>query len=178
MTGSQRLILKWQRLVAWMVVPRCGGRALTPGDRREVLVGFEMIVFVASGIWLALILLVISLCRAAKWSDQAMDTALAQAVTQSPPADETLRGLDLSHAAALLGVSSETLLAWEARYGFPTSSPSEYRYNQSEVFALRDSISDGISVAAAIARARKRTERHRTPTGARVADHRGGGIAS
>ncbi len=138
----------------------------------------EMIVLVAIGIWIAVVLLVVSLCRAARWSDEAMDASLARAMTKSPPADQTLRTLDLSHAAALLGISSETLLAWEARYGFPTSSTSDRRYNQSEVLALRDSISDEASIAAAVARARRRGERRSRPTRAWVADHRDGGRAS
>jgi hypothetical protein len=141
-------------------------------------VGLEMIVLVAIGIWIAAMLFVMSLCRAAKWSDDVMETAQARAITHSPPADRTLRTLDLSHAAALLGVSPETLLAWEARYGFPKSSPSERHYNQSEVLALRDSISDGVSIAAAVASACESTKRRRTPTGAWVADHRDGGLAS
>jgi hypothetical protein len=141
-------------------------------------VGLEMIVLAAIGTWIAMMLLVISLCRVAKSSDDAMDSALARAITKSRPADRRLRTLDLSQAAALLGVAPETLLAWEARYGFPTSSPSERRYSEYEVLALRDSISDGASIAAAIARARERTRRRRTPSGAWVADRRDGGLAS
>jgi hypothetical protein len=123
------------------------------------VVGLGMIVLVAVGIWIGVVVLVVSLCCVAKWSDELMDTALEQAGEESLPADHTLRVLDLPHAAALLGVSPETLLAWEARYGFPTSSPSEHRYNRSEVLALRDTISDGASVASAVARARERTRR-------------------
>jgi hypothetical protein len=161
-----------------MVVPWHSGQALTPGDRLEVFVVLEIIVLAAVGIWTAVMLLVISLCRAAKWSDYDMDTASERTIAQSPAADRTLRTLDLSRAAALLGVAPETLLAWEARYGFPTSSPSERRYNESEVLALRDNISDGASIAAAIARARERTNRRRAPTEAWVADRRDGGLAS
>ena len=137
----------------------------------------EMIVLVGIGIWIVVVLLVISICRAAKWSDEAMDASLARAMTKPPPAGQSLRTVDLSHAAALLGISSEALLAWEARYGFPTSSTSERRYNQSEVLALRDSISDEASIAAAVARARRRGQRLR-PTRAWGADHRDGGRAS
>jgi hypothetical protein len=135
-----------------------------------------MIVLVAVGFWIVLAFLVISLCRGAKRSDDAMDAALARAIT-SRPADQTLRTLDLNHAAALLGVGPETLLAWEARYGFPTSSTSDRRYNRSEVLALRDSIPDAVSIAAAVARARQRCHRRRRSP-AWAADHRDGGLAS
>ncbi len=57
------------------------------------------------------------------------------------------RSLDLYHAAALLGVSPETVVAWEERYGFPSSGRSVRRYSQSEVLALRDSLEDGLSIA-------------------------------
>jgi hypothetical protein len=107
-----------------------------------------------------------------------METALAQAIDQSPTVERTLRSLDLSQAAAELGVTPETLLAWEARYGFPTSSASERRYNESEVLALRDNISDGCSIAAAIARARAGARRRRPSTGAWVANRRDDGLAS
>jgi MerR HTH family regulatory protein len=138
----------------------------------------EMIVLVAIGTWLLVVFLVLSLCRAAKRSDDAMDAELARAVAHSGPADQMLRTLDLSHAAALLGVSAETLLEWEARYGFPTSDTSDRRYNQSDVLALRDSIAEGASIAAAIARARQRSKRRPRLTRAWPADHRDGGLAS
>ena len=138
----------------------------------------EVIVLVAGMTWIVVVLLVVSLCRAAKWSDDAMDAALVKATTESPLADQTLRTLELSHAAALLGVSPETLLAWEARYGFPTSSTPDHRYSRSEVFALRDSISDGASVAAAVARARQRGRLRPRPTRPWAAEHRDGGFAS
>jgi hypothetical protein len=141
-------------------------------------VNLEMIVLVAIGIWIALVVLVIALCQVAKRGDDVMDAALARALAQSGSPDQTLRSLDLGHAAALLGVAPDTLLAWEARFGFPTSNPSEHRYNQSEVLALRDCIADEVSIAAAVARARERTRGRRTRTGASVADRRGGGLAS
>jgi hypothetical protein len=140
--------------------------------------GLEAIVLGATGIWVAVILFVIGLCRAAKCGDHDMEAALAQPIAQPPTVERTLRTLDLSQAAAALGVTPETLLAWEERYGFPTSSASERRYNQSEVLALRDNISDGFSIAAAVARARAAARRRRTPTGAWVADHRDDGLAS
>lgn len=137
-----------------------------------------VIALVATGIWIAVVVLVISLCHVAKRSDEAMDTALAHALGRAPADDQTLRSLDLGQAAALLGISADTLLAWEARFGFPTSSPSERRYNRSEILALRDCISDGVSIAAAVARARERTRGRRPRTAASMADRHGGGLVS
>ena len=84
--------------------------------------GMKITVLVTVGFWIVMVVLVISICRAAKCGDEAMDAVSAQALMESPSTDQTLRTLDPSHAATLLGVSFETLLAWEARYGFPTSS--------------------------------------------------------
>jgi hypothetical protein len=78
----------------------------------------------------------------------------------------------------LLGVSPETLLGWEMRYGFPTASPVEQRYSPSEVIALRDSLEDGLSIASAVVRAREKAKRRRSPAGARLADDRDGDVAS
>jgi MerR family transcriptional regulator, light-induced transcriptional regulator len=89
-----------------------------------------------------------------------------------------LRTLDLDDAAALLGVSPETLLAWEARYGFPSSDPTEPRYNELEVLALRASLAHSPSISSAMAQARERLRRRRAPTSARLGDHRDGGLAS
>jgi len=150
-------------------------------------VGLEMIVSLAVGTWVALVLLVLSMCRAAKWSDHAMDTAVARAVVANWSAEiprsrgsgQPLRTLDLFDAAALLGVSPETLLDWEDRYGFPKSSPFERRYSESEVLALRESLWEGASIPAAVARASDRTKRRRPSAGgAAVADRRDGGLAS
>jgi hypothetical protein len=146
---------------------------------------FEVILSVAVGAWTALLLLVVALCAAAKRSDEAMDTALASAtaagreaeVTRPPSSERPLRTLSLGSAAALLDVNPETLLAWEARYGFPTSSPSEPRYNQSEVLALRDGLDEGLSIASAVSRARE-TKRRRRAVATEVLDHRDGGLAS
>jgi len=148
--------------------------------------GLEVIVVLATGMWFAVLLLVISLCRAAKSSDEAAEAHLREARAGShdaeypppPSVDCPLRTLDLDQAAALLGVIPEMLLAWEARYGFPTSSPSERLYSQSEILALRDTIRREPSIAAAVARARERTRRRRTPARTRVADHGDGGLAS
>lgn len=148
--------------------------------------GLEIIALVAIGIWCAVTLIAVSACRAAKRSDEAMDTDLARAgavgpdarAARSPALERSLRDLDLDDAASLLGIGSETLLAWEARYGFPTASPLEQRYSASEVRALRDSLEDGLSIASAVTRARDKAKRRRAPAGAPFGDHRGGGLAS
>jgi hypothetical protein len=162
---------------------RRAGSRLT-GDGLEV--GLEMIALVAIGIWVIVTLVAMSACRAARRSDEAMDTDLARAaavgrgagVSRSPAPERALRHLDLDEAASLLGISPETLLAWEARYGFPTASPLEQRYSASEVLALRNSLEDGLSIASAVTRAREKAKRRRAPAGARFGDHRGGGLAS
>jgi hypothetical protein len=82
-------------------------------------------------------------------------------ITSGASVDRPLRALDLDQAARLLGVTPERLLAWEARYGFPTSSASERRYNESEVLALRDCLRDAPSIASAAARAREKIGRRR-----------------
>jgi|SRR6185437_4860225 hypothetical protein len=143
---------------------------------------FVVVLVLAAGVWIAVVLFVVSLCGAAKVSDEAIDTALAEAardVSQAPsePPERGLRTLSLEEAAALLGINPYTLLAWEARYGFPTSSPSEL-YSRSEVLALRDCLRDGVSIASAVARARARTRRRRAGDTARLGDRRGGGFAS
>lgn len=140
--------------------------------------GLETMVLAAVGIWGTVMLFVVALGRAAKWSDHDMETDLPRFVAESQAVERTLRTLDLGQAAALLGVAPETLLTWEARYGFPTSSPSERLYNQSEVLTLRDKISSGFSIAAAIASAREGNKRRRRPTEAWDAGRRGGGLAS
>ena len=76
-------------------------------------------------------------------------------------------------------MSLETLLTWEQRFGFPSSTPAEPRYSQSEVLALRDSLDDGASIASAIAMARERIKRRRAPLPGGLFDHhRDGGLAS
>lgn len=150
--------------------------------------GLEVIVLLAIGAWFAVLLFAVSLCRAAKAGDAAADDCLldeltardgaAQPRVEAPPVDSPLRTLELDQAAALLSVFPEMLLAWEARYGFPTSSPSTHLYSQSEILALRDTLRGESSIAAAVARARERTRRRRGPARTRVADHRDGGLAS
>ena len=146
----------------------------------------EIILALVIGAWIAVLLFVVSLCRAAKRSDDAMGTALVNAVTAGRDAEVArpasselaLRSLSLEDAAALLGIDPYMLLAWEARYGFPTSSPLEPLYSQSEVLALRDCLRDGVSIASAVARARAQTRRRRATAAARLDDSRGDGLAS
>jgi hypothetical protein len=142
----------------------------------------ETILLVAIGGWIAFVVVVLSMCRAAKRSDEAMDMTMAAGrgpeIAGSPPSGRPLRSLGLDHAARLLGVSPHTLLAWQVRYGFPTSSPSEPRYNQSEVLALRDSLAHGLSIASAVSRARQQTKRRRGATATPPFDRRDGGVAS
>jgi hypothetical protein len=145
----------------------------------------EMILSVAIGVWIAVLLLVVSLCHAAKRGDDALDVALANALATGPDAEATptlsaarpLRTLTLYHAATLLGVDPDTVLTWEARYGYPSSSPSEPRYSRSEVLALRASLEGGLSIASAVISAREETKRRRAVTAERLVDRRDGGIA-
>jgi|SRR5580704_1917692 hypothetical protein len=77
------------------------------------------------------------------------------------PTDTTTRqqpgDLELDEAAAVLCVSRDTLQAWERRFGYPrsVSGPAgERRYFHGEVIALRDSLEAGLSIVAAIDKAR------------------------
>lgn len=87
-------------------------------------------------------------------------------MTHSHTAARPLRSLDLDAAARLLDVSPQTLLAWEARYRFPSSSRSDARYSESEVLALRDSLCEGASIAWAVTRARDKLKRRTIPAAA------------
>jgi hypothetical protein len=144
----------------------------------------ENILSLAVGVWGAMLLLVLSLCRAAKHSDEAMDVALANAIAADggaeimrlPSSERPLRTLSVDDAATMLGVSPHTLQVWEGRYGFPTSSPSEALYNRSEVLALRDSLEDGVSITSAVIHARAHNRRRRAA--AHAIEHRDGGLAS
>jgi hypothetical protein len=140
----------------------------------------EVALALAAGVSIAVLLFVVSMCAAAKSSDDAMDLALAGAgaAAAPEPQERALRTLSLDDAAAMLGIDPYTLLAWEARYGFPTSSPAEALYSESEVLALRDRLRDGVSIASAVARARAQTRRHRATATAQPGDRRGGGVAS
>ena len=146
----------------------------------------EIVVSVALGLWVSVTLVVVSLCRAAKTDDDAMDTVLADVIAAeddarfipSPSGERPLRTLSLDAAAVILGVPPHTVLAWETRYGFPTSSPDEGCYNRVEVLALRDTLEDGVSIASAVGRARAQTKRRRAATIAQLGDCRDGGLAS
>lgn len=145
----------------------------------------EILVAVVVGLWVVVMGVVLSLCRAAKRGDEAMEAsspdALAAGVEAGAPQWPTgrpLRTLSLNDAAALLGVSPETVLAWGEHFGFPTPSPSEGRYSNTELLALRASLADGLSVASAVNRAREQTRRRRPARVPGMADHRGGGLAS
>lgn len=147
--------------------------------------GLEIVVWVALGAWVAVLLLAISLCRMAKRGDEAMGPVIARPDThnetrrsRSPSPGTPLRTLDLDHAAALLDVRPEMLLAWEVRYGFPSSSRSESRYNESEVLALRESLGHSPSIPSAVSEARERIRRRRAPAAGGLVDHRDGGLAS
>ncbi len=165
----------------------------------------EIVVPLVVCVWAAVLLLAISLCRAAKRGDDAMRALLTSSqpaggddetrrssspspapspalpVSPSPAAspERPLRTLDLEQAARVLDVSPETLLTWERRFGFPSSTPAEPRYSQSEVLALRDSLDDGASIASAVAMARERIKGRRAPVPGGLFDHhRDGGFAS
>ncbi len=65
--------------------------------------------------------------------------------------------LRLTEAATVLRVSSDTLRAWERRFGYPHSvcgAVGQRRYSRGEVIALRDSLTVGLSIASAINQAR------------------------
>jgi hypothetical protein len=144
----------------------------------------EVLLAVAAGVGIAVMLFVVSMCGAAKWRNEAIDRVLADAArdggisSSASPSERALRALSLEDAAAALGIDPYTLLAWEGRYGFPTSSPSEALYSESEVLVLRDTLRDGVSVASAVARARAQTRRRRAAATAQLGDRRGGGLAS
>lgn len=69
----------------------------------------------------------------------------------------------------MLRVSQNTLRAWEQRFGYPHSvskGTGQRRYANREVIALRNTLDSGLSVAAAINKAR------RVSTGSRAARRR------
>jgi len=140
------------------------------------------------------VVVAVSLCRAAKLSDEAMRFVVLRAeaadcdgeVTpspspspaSSPSSERQLRTLDLEDAASLLGISPETLLIWENRFGFPSSSSGEPRYSQTEVLALLESLDHGASIPSAVTQAREQIKRRRGPAPGGLFDHRDGGLAS
>ncbi|HSC02855.1 MAG TPA: MerR family transcriptional regulator [Solirubrobacteraceae bacterium] len=68
-----------------------------------------------------------------------------------------MRYLKTTEAAALLDVGPSTLRAWERRFGFPKPQRSHgghRHYTHGEVAALRDALQEGLSISAAVMRAR------------------------
>jgi DNA-binding transcriptional MerR regulator len=73
-------------------------------------------------------------------------------------AGRTVGDLQIDEAAAVLSVSPDTLRAWEQRFDYPHSisgAAGERRYAHGEVIALRDSLLAGLSITAAIEKARR-----------------------
>jgi len=69
-------------------------------------------------------------------------------------------------AAALLGVSPNTLRSWESRFGYPTPSRTEGGHRQfdlSEIEALRQAHAETQDIACAISLVRQRAEGPSTP---------------
>jgi MerR family transcriptional regulator, light-induced transcriptional regulator len=69
-----------------------------------------------------------------------------------------MRDLRPDEAAAMLHVSADTLRAWEQRFGYPHSlsrGTGPRRYASREVIALRNTLDAGLSVVAAINKARR-----------------------
>ena len=69
-----------------------------------------------------------------------------------------MRDLRPDEAAAMLRVSPETLRAWEQRFGYPHSvlrTTGQRRYAHREVMALCRTLDTGLSVVAAINKARR-----------------------
>jgi len=70
-------------------------------------------------------------------------------------------------AAALLGVSSNTLRSWESRFGYPQPQRTEGGHRQfdlAEIEALRQAYAETRDIASAISVARERREGPSTPT--------------
>jgi hypothetical protein len=68
-----------------------------------------------------------------------------------------MRYLKTTEAATLLDVAPNTLRVWERRFGFPipVRSPGGHRfYTHGEVAALRAALQEGLSISAAVCRAR------------------------
>jgi hypothetical protein len=123
-------------------------------------------VFCAAGMWVLVLVMVMSLCRVAKVGDQVMELACADSGT-GPGGDQAMgvRTFEIEEAARALGIGEHTLVAWEARFGYPHSYSSRLGsrrlYRQSEVLALRDALDHGLSVSAAVSTARAAARRRR-----------------
>jgi len=179
-----RFVVNGTRVVGVPLTRRQG--KVDTSHRLEASMRLEIIISVAVGLWIAVLLLVVSLCHVSRRSDDATRTASADAMltdgdieaSPSLAAERPLRTLGIVDAASLLDVAPETLLEWDRRYGFPTSSAFERLYNESEILALRDCLEDGLSIASAVSRAREHSKRRRAALASRLLDHRDGGLAS
>lgn len=123
----------------------------------------EGILFCAGGAWLVVVLICVSLCRAAKAGDEAAARAYEAAGEEPVAGTEPMskRRLSIEHAARVLGVTPRTLLAWEKRYGYPSSAEGHLLYRESDVIALREALEHGLSVSSAVSTARATTRRRR-----------------
>jgi hypothetical protein len=123
----------------------------------------EGILFCAGGAWVLVVLMCVSLCRAAKASDEAFGRAYEAAAAESAAETEPMssRRLSIEQAACVLGISPRTLLAWEERYGYPRSAEGHLLYRESDVIALREALEHGLSVSSAVSSARATSRRRR-----------------
>lgn len=70
----------------------------------------------------------------------------------------TVPMLKMQDAATLLNVSPSTLRGWERRFGYPVplrTVGGHRLYQRGEIMALREALQEGLSIAAAIGRARE-----------------------
>jgi len=77
-----------------------------------------------------------------------------------------MTGIRTNAAAAMLGVSPNTLRSWERRFGFPAprrSAGGHRQFELGEVEALREALAETHNVSSAIALARARGEGPSTP---------------
>lgn len=78
-----------------------------------------------------------------------------------------MKGIRTNAAAAMLGVSPNTLRSWERRHGFPSpqrSAGGHRQYALSEIEALRTALVETQNVSSAISLARERGEGPSTPS--------------
>lgn len=94
---------------------------------------------------------------------------MLRSFSQSPQSPTILRmsAIRTNAAAALLGVSQNTLRSWETRFGYPAPQRSEGGHRQfdlAEIETLRQAYAETGDIASAIAIARERGESGATPT--------------
>lgn len=78
-----------------------------------------------------------------------------------------MSGIRTNAAAAMLGISPNTLRSWERRYGFPSPvrSPGGHRqYTLTEIESLRQTLAETHNVSSAISLARERGEGPSSPS--------------